>query len=445
MTIRNAARVGAVAAAMAVSIAAAAPAYAQLDRTARPYRALFDSAPNPDSKQSLDASASLSGGYDDDVLAASRPGGGVQPGRIPTAGGFAGAAGALSYTRRTEPLSFYARTSSSTHYFPGLDRQSTYTHASVGAAAGMPLWKRARLSVTPAFSYASQDRVHAFDVPEGEDQFLDGHDYATIGRRSLYYRVSTSVAQQLGAQTSLSVGASGHYSDILGEGADQRGVAGTLQFRRQITRNATAVLGYGFRRVEYIGNSVTSAPRESHSILAGVDYARPLSLTRRTFLTFSTGSALVAPFSTAGQDSGSLHAHLVGDVSLVHEMGRSWRAQVGYFRGVRFIEEIADPILSNATSGSLAGYLAPRLDLSIVAAYTGGWSAAGTRSGRQYQAYTGSVQLRYALQRYVSLYGQYLHYHYQYAEGLVLLRALPPGLDRQGVRAGISFSAPLLH
>ena len=80
-------------------------------------------------------------------------------------------------------------------------------------------------------------------------------------------------------------------------------------------------------------------PTAIHDIDVGVDYARPLSLTRRTTLDFGTGSSVVTmPTLDLGQEAGATETQVrfVGDVGVTHEMGRTWRLRLGYNRGVGF-------------------------------------------------------------------------------------------------------------
>jgi hypothetical protein len=133
-----------------------------------------------------------------------------------------------------------------------------------------------------------------------------------------------------------------------------------------------------------------------------------------------------------------------GSAMLTHEISRSWHAQLTYVRGVRFYENIDHAIMSDAVTAGLSGFLSPRTDFSAVAAYVRGANA-GRRSGRELESYTGSLQLRYALFRNLSVYSQYLYYHYLFGEGVILGRNLPPRFERHSARVGLSASLPLLR
>src|SRR5262249_29664257 len=71
-----------------------------------------------------------------------------------------------------------------------------------------------------------------------------------------------------------------------------------------------------------------TAPRIAHYIVdAGLDFLKPLSLTRRTSLSFSFGPSMI-------DQNGSRQYRVVGDAVLNHEIGRTWVARASYHRGV---------------------------------------------------------------------------------------------------------------
>src|SRR5205085_247744 len=149
----------------------------------------------------------------------------------------------------------------------------------------------------------------------------------------------------------------------------------------------------------------------------GIDYARSLSFSRHTTLSVSTGSTLVSPVSTSG-GGGALRFVFIGSGQLVHELGRSWSAELGVERTVRFVEELSDPILRSGVYGGLSGHLTPRLNVSAVARAASATNAA--RSGsRQYGSYAASGQARFALTRMLSVFTQYIYYHYSLDTGAV--------------------------
>jgi hypothetical protein len=80
----------------------------------------------------------------------------------------------------------------------------------------------------------------------------------------------------------------------------------------------------------------------------------------------------------------------------------------------------------------------------LSAGYTDAVSTHGRR-GSSFVTYTGAARLRVALSRYGSAYVQYFHYEYRFGDDYAAVAALPPSVERDGVRGGLSFWLPLLR
>lgn len=447
---RSSARLCTALACAGMMLTVAQSASAQLARTPRPYRALFDPG-GSDSVQSLTASGGLTTGWDSNVLALGRTNAlGFDRNAIWGGSGYFGAAsGGLSYSRRTTPIGFSAGATSSALYFARRDSWITFQSVSAGADFSHALWSHATLRAAPTVAYTNVDRLDLFDQPDqGVDEtFLDQLDYAVIDRRVLSYTFTTGVTQQLGARTTVAVSGSARYRDrVGGEGPNYRRLSGNAQWQYQFTRNAAVYVGYRYQQVDRGNADATGASRDGNSFDGGIRYGRVLSLSgRKTSLRFGTGTDFVGREPVGNENTRArLRGHVSGSAALIREISRSWYAQLNYTRGVRFYEDIGHPIMSDAVTAALSGYLGSRTDLSAVAAYVRGANAA-RRSGRELESYTGSVQLRYALLRNISVYTQYLYYQYHFGEGVILLRNLPSGLERHSARVGLSASLPLLR
>jgi hypothetical protein len=76
-------------------------------------------------------------------------------------------------------------------------------------------------------------------------------------------------------------------------------------------------------------------PRVLHNVQAGINYGRPLSISRRTSFSFSTGSAIAVRDDLSNPDAApATTARLTGNASLTHELGRTWTARATYRRGL---------------------------------------------------------------------------------------------------------------
>ncbi|HVQ16896.1 MAG TPA: hypothetical protein VMS40_25005, partial [Vicinamibacterales bacterium] len=129
----------------------------------------------------------------------------------------------------------------------------------------------------------------------------------------------------------------------------------------------------------------------------------------------------------------------IGNVDFWYEFKQSWIGSVRYHRGITFIDEVVDPLLSDAVSGELAGLLSPRVDFSATATFTHG--LVGARSRDSYQMYGARSQVRYALTRVMALYGEYLLFHYEFPPSILITGGLPQSTSRQAVKVGLTVSS----
>ena len=167
----------------------------------------------------------------------------------------------------------------------------------------------------------------------------------------------------------------------------------------------------------------------------GGDYAKPLSASRRSFIAFSGGSAAL-------ESRDSFRMSAIGNVDFWYEFKQSWIGAVRYHRGITFIDEVVDPLLSDAVSGELAGLLSRRLDFNASATFSRG--VVGFDDRGSYQMYGTRSQLRYALSRVMALYGEYILFHYEFPPTILITGGLPPSTSRQAVKVGLTVSSKLL-
>ena len=76
-----------------------------------------------------------------------------------------------------------------------------------------------------------------------------------------------------------------------------------------------------------------------HSFDVGIDFHKALSLSRRTTLSFGTGT-------TAFADVNGTHIYATGNATLTRELGRTWFATAAYNRDVSFLSTFREPVLS---------------------------------------------------------------------------------------------------
>jgi hypothetical protein len=175
----------------------------------------------------------------------------------------------------------------------------------------------------------------------------------------------------------------------------------------------------------------------NHIIDAGLDFTKPLSLTRRTTLTFSIGPSMI-------EQNNSLQYRVVGDAAISHEIGRTWAARATYHRGFGMVAGFNSLVFSDGFGAALEGLLTRRLDFAAMGAFSTG-EFTQTGAPNNYDTYQGSVRLRAALQQSTAVFVEYVAYRYQFDSRLGLPLGVPGSLVRQGVRTGLSLWLPLIR
>jgi hypothetical protein len=206
---------------------------------------------------------------------------------------------------------------------------------------------------------------------------------------------------------------------------------------------ATLHLEYAYRTGRY-AETLNGEKQHSHDVSVGVDYGRTLSFSQRTRVTFSTGSSVLMNEDTQNQPSSDegTHVFVTGNASLLHTLSRTWLASASYQRSVRFIQGFSQPFLSDSLTANVSGYVNRRFGLTFESSYTGG--TVGTADvGNSFKEYIATTYGQVALTRHWALFGQALYYHYTFDQAVVLPQGLPPALNRNGIRIGLTTWMPL--
>jgi hypothetical protein len=251
------------------------------------------------------------------------------------------------------------------------------------------------------------------------------------------------LAQSIGHRASIDAYYSLSNVDYINDAFNYKSQSAGLRYTQRLTRNMNARLGYGYTTAKY-SQRVEFRPQEIHHIDAGIDYGRALSVSRRTRVSFSTGSAILSGNGETfdGAPTG-FSFHLTGSADLTHEMGRTWKAQLAYRRGIDVHEGFAQPFLSNALNGGLSGLLSRRLAFGASADYVSG--DVGLQNGAHYNSLSTTSVLEYALSSRFAVFARYVYYKYEFDRQVAVDPRLPGALDRQGVRVGLSTSIPVIR
>jgi len=204
--------------------------------------------------------------------------------------------------------------------------------------------------------------------------------------------------------------------------------------RFEVARGLGVRMGYGYSDGSY---SASPTRGRTHNIDAGLDYSRALSISRRTTFSFTTGSAALT-------NGDSTSYQFVGTANLAHEIGRSWLASAAYDRSFRFVDTLLQPAFYDSFGVSLGGLISRRVQFqSGVRGVIGtlGYEADASSEFDTYQGYTG---ISFALNRFMQVGTDYSYYRYRFDQRALLPLGVPHNVDRQSIRAQLSFWAPLM-
>jgi hypothetical protein len=279
-----------------------------------------------------------------------------------------------------------------------------------GHYARSPFYQAMWLTATQAGTMAPMDRTAILMM---QNDSLEG----SAGITSNYTKRSSIELSGIVRQTNFASAPQHNFSSIGGHG----------QWRRQMTRDLAVRAGYGREQLRQ------RAPEgdllfTNELLDIGIEYAKSISVSRRTSLSFGTETSMLR------QNEGAKHFRLNGNVRLEKGFQRTWQAIVAARRGTDFLPGFRAPVLTDQANLALAGYLAKRVSLNLNAA--AGQGEVGFNDSRKFISYTGDARLTVAVTRHLGVFGQYVYYHYQNPpepETLFLM----PQVARQAFSVGV--------
>ena len=416
-------------------------------RIERPYRGLFASGVG-DTSQSLVGNATLGGGYDDNILfeAGSIGGGGGANPLIAKSGTIGSADGSLTYTLTKSRVSLGSSFASMFRYFPGTRDPSLVAHsADVGAT--ISIGRRTSLTAAQYVRYQPYMFTSLFNPFQGPS--LVPFEQLTLGQpdpiridqatsREEYLSSSSLLTLEHGFSPRLTfaTGYSLFRSDTAylgGKFTTHRANAG---FRYALSKGLGVRGGYIYQEGRYPLSDQTA---RSQTLDAGLDFNKALSFSRRTTLSFATGTSAL----TWG---GSTSFQFTGFARLNHEMGRTWNAYAGYSRSLQFVDLFLAPVLSNTIDAGFGGLINRRVEVqSGVFASIGDVGFENGSGVTSYDTLMAGGNISYALTSHMRLGAYYAFYRYRFDELAFLPVGVPRNVDRQSVRVQMSLWAPLMQ
>jgi hypothetical protein len=423
-----------------LSAVAAGPIYAQTARPERPQRSLFGGGYG-NAEQMLTLSANFGLGYDSSVLSVD-PASSSEPVPAPKTsdGTFNNASASLVYTLAKKSVNFNATGYTSAGYYPSVNRP-LFGGSGGGVKGGFEI--SSRMSATIGADVSHQP-LYALLLPTLPGSFNQAPGQIAPLDPSLTARANNHMTFQTNAGLSYLVTRhgtlTGNYGRTLSSatiGGFSRGLTtqtGSGNFAMALAKGLTLNLGYGFTNADY-----GSAANHVHgqSINAGVNYSKALSISRRTSLSFNTGTTGVG-------DGTQMHWVVTGTVQLTREIGRTWSAGIGYARNVNFIEGFLAPVVSDSFIARYGGMINRKLQFSSGFGMSLGAVGFGLQNN-DFRSYFGIAGLQVGLTRSLALSLNYNYSRYTFESGVALLPGLISHTNRQSVMVSLNFWEPLFH
>jgi hypothetical protein len=416
--------------------------------SSRPYAGLFggrNTAAN--SKQSLDFMISLAEGYNDDSSARlttvvdplSGSSGGLQTMLVANGG----------YVWRGARAQFAVNGASALAYYNDLSETRSLSHT-LGIGFNAQLSQKTSLLMNQSAAYSPSYLYGLFpgdETVEPGDEVPAAPEYAVQTRETYFYNAAIALSHSFTRRNRLSLSGDFNYTDYLHERDTQRDmrVAGFRgEFSRNVKRNTVLTLAYRFRNGDV---GIGFEPTTEHGADIGLDHSRPLSATRRAFfgvrLGTSTMEVPLSVFSAVAVEPGRRY-FIDGQVSAGYQFARGWQTRAMYRRAMEYIPTLTEPVFTDGVSANLDGLIARRVDLTITGGYSTGASAF-TRDTSALKTYSGDARIRYALNRTMAAYVQYLYYFYEFGGSAHLAPGMASRLERNAVRAGFMVWLPVVQ
>jgi hypothetical protein len=210
---------------------------------------------------------------------------------------------------------------------------------------------------------------------------------------------------------------------------------GEALWTRRVSRDVRLRLGYGREQIRQESRAGVEFVHET--LEAGVDFARALSLSRRTTIAFDSQTSIIRRPGLGRQ------FRLNGGASLARWFGRSWMAGIHVKRATEFMPGFVEPMFSDTAGLSLMGLLSSRSELVLM--LNGGRGEFGTDASLgKFVTANATTQVNFAVTRKFGFFAQHAFYHFEIPPGVSPVTSLDQ-LSRQTFTVGATAWIPLLN
>jgi hypothetical protein len=392
-------------------------------------------APTGAQPRSLRLSIATFGGYDSNISTGTA----TDPEATPSAP-YGGAMVSLNYQIRTERFAFSTRgAADSRHYRADAPIDAVSYNGSVLFGAEVTPRLNVNASVNSRYSPRFLFSLLPIAGDIGPDIAPPPLDYAVSDQKVVSYATGGNAVLRVSRRSSLNVAVSTGTQTLLDNNYDMttRSYGGGYSY--SVTRYASLRVGYRESITDYPAFGITQPRRYAQrSFDAGINYSRPLSTSRRTTVSFGSGSSAI----DNGQET---FYTITGNASLSHQIGRSWETNLVYSRGLGVVAGFPEPFFADAVNANLRGRLTNTLTMLTTTGFANGNVGLGSNADN-FASFQATTRLEKVVKRErIGLYGDYFYYGYRLGNATSPIAAIPRRVNRHGVRVGLIFRFPLIQ
>jgi len=371
-------------------------------------------------------------GYDSDLTTYSL----AAPNVTPSAS-HAGVRSTIGYQIRSDKVAFSTRGAVDSRYY---HMESPLQANSFSGGTSLSTTVTSRLNVDASFTTMYSPRFVLAVMPVADDIELNltpALDYGLSAEKLLSHSASGNARFQVSRRSFLHASGSRGTQRLLDQNYNVTTHSWGGGYSYSATRYTTMRLGYREQVSHYPSPIGLDSQYTYRTLDAGVNYSRPLSISRRTTMSISTGSAAYA-------NTTETFYTVTASASLNHEINRTWVANVVYARGLSVVAGFPEPFFTDSVTGTIQGQLARNVTLVGNTGLSNGHVGLGSATNN-YDSFQATARLEWTVKPdRIGVYGNYFYYAYEFDQPPTALTPVPRQMNRNGFSAGLMFRFPLL-
>jgi hypothetical protein len=239
-----------------------------------------------------------------------------------------------------------------------------------------------------------------------------------------------------------------HHAYERSVGLDNRSHAASLSYEQSVSRTMGLQASYRYSDIDSIDPGALLQPIVDQTADIGVRYERAITRSRRISFTAGGGTTFFETVDrTTNQAIVNRTPSARAGVNL--QVGKGWQAGADYRRSVSGLNGLlGEAFVADSATVQIGGMLGETIDATVGLAYSTGVGTQSDLSRSSFDTYATSAQLRFLASRFLIGTLGYTHNRYslneQLASTTISRSGLPPKLERNTVRIGVTVFLPII-